>query len=198
MPAPLYRCLAVWLVATAAATGLVVLLLPVALAPTARFDELLARACAVAGTLAAGWLWVVATAVAVEARRGRTRVPVPAAVRRLLLVACGAALVAGLASPAGAAPGGDAPQTAVAVVADALAGLPLPDRAHGRAAPRAAPRAERVTVQAGDTLWGLAEEHLGSGDRWPEIYALNRAVVGGDPDLIQPAQRLRLPAKEKR
>jgi nucleoid-associated protein YgaU len=53
-----------------------------------------------------------------------------------------------------------------------------------------------VTVQAGDTLWGLAEEHLGNGDRWPEIYALNRAVVGADPDVIQPAQRLRLPAKE--
>ncbi|GAB6983932.1 LysM peptidoglycan-binding domain-containing protein [Nocardioides pyridinolyticus] len=191
MPAPLHRCLAVWLVATAAASGLVAVLLPVALAPATRFDELLTRACAVAGALVATWLWVVATAVAVEARHGRARVPAPAAVRRVLLAACGVAVVAGLATPAGAAPRGDVPQTAVTVVADALAGLPLPDRPHGHAA------APRVTVRPGDTLWGLAEHHLGSGDRWPEIYALNRAVVGADPDVIQPAQRLRLPAKEK-
>jgi LysM domain len=190
MSAPLHRCLAVWLAVTAAAAGLAAVLLPVALAPATRFDELLVRACAVAGTLVAVWLWVVATTVAVEARRGRSRVPVPAVVRRLLLAACGAALVAGLSTPAGAAPRGDAPQTAVAVVADALAGLPLPDRPHGRAG------VPQVTVRAGDTLWGLAEDHLGSGDRWPEIYALNRAVVGADPDAIQPAQRLRLPAKE--
>lgn len=191
MPAPLHRCLAVWLVVTAATSGLATVLVPVALAPATRFDELLARACAVAGTLVATWLWVIATAVTVEARRGRARVPAPATVRRVLLAACGVAAVAGLAAPAGAAPRGDSPQTAVAVVADALAGLPLPDRPHGRAA------ALRVTVRPGDTLWDLAEDHLGSGDRWPEIYALNRAVVGADPDEIQPAQRLRLPAKEK-
>ena len=29
--------------------------------------------------------------------------------------------------------------------------------------------------------------------RWRQIYELNRAVIGPDPDLIQPAQRLRLP-----
>ena len=195
MPAPLHRCLAVWLAATAVSAGLVTVLLPVALTPASRFDELLVRTCAIAGSLVAAWLWVVTTAVAVEARRGRSRVPVPAAVRRVLLASCGVAVVAGLAAPAGAAPRGDAPQTAVAVVADALAGLPLPDRPHGRAA---APRTgSSLTVHPGDTLWSLAENHLGSGDRWPEIYALNRAVVGADPDVIQPAQRLRLPAKEK-
>jgi hypothetical protein len=198
MPAPLHRCLAVGLVASAATSGLGTVLLPVALAPAARFDEVLVRACAVIGLVVAAWLWVVTTAVVLEARRGRSQVPVPvpAVVRRLLLAACGVAVVAGLATPAGAAPHGDAPQTAVAVVADALAGLPLPDRPHGRAAePEPAPEPE-VIVRAGDTLWGLAEDHLGSGDRWPEIYALNRAVVGADPDVIQPAQRLRLPAKE--
>ena len=50
-----------------------------------------------------------------------------------------------------------------------------------------------VTVHDGDSLWSIADEHLGAGDRWPEIYALNRSVVGADPDLIRPAQRLRLP-----
>jgi nucleoid-associated protein YgaU len=190
MPAPLHRCIAVWLAVSAATAALGVVLVPVALSPAGRFDEVLVRTCAAAGSVAAGWLWVVTTAVVVEARHGRPRLPVPAAVRRLLLAACGAALVAGLAGPTGAAtPRGDRPQTAVAVVADALAGLPLPDRPHGGVVPR-------VTVRPGDTLWDLAEEQLGQGDRWPEIYELNRAVVGADPDLIQPAQRLRLPPKE--
>lgn len=188
----------VWLAVTTAVTGLGALLLPVALAPAARFDEVLVRLCAAAGTLAAAWIWVVTTAVAVEARRGRSRVPVPAGVRRLLLTACGVAVVAGLAAPAGAAPGADRPQTAASVVAGVLAGLPLPDRVHSRPLARAAAPAPdpQVTVRPGDTLWGLAGEHLGEGDRWPEIYALNRAVVGADPDLIQPAQRLRLPLEE--
>lgn len=199
MSAPLHRCLGVWLAVTLAAAALTGLLLPVALAPAGRFDEVLVRLCAAVGTLAAGWLWVVTTAVVVEARHGRARVPAPAAVRRLLLAACGAAIVAGLAAPAGAAtgaaPGADQPQTAARVVAEVLAGLPLPDRVHSRPLVR---RAEppRVGVEPGDTLWGLAEEHLGQGERWPEIYALNRAVVGADPDLIQPAQRLRLPLEE--
>jgi len=52
----------------------------------------------------------------------------------------------------------------------------------------------QVTVVAGDTLWGLAARHLGDGRRWPEIYELNRAVVGPDPDLILPGQVLQLPA----
>lgn len=200
MPAPLHRCLAVWLVVTAATAALGWLLLPAALAPASRFDEVLVRLCAVAGTLAAAWLWAVTTAVTLEARHGRSRLPVPAAVRRLLLAACGVAVVAGLAAPAGAAPAGaDRPRTAARVVADVLAGLPLPDRPHTRPPVRAddrEPASARVTVAPGDTLWGLAAEHLGRAERWPEIYALNRAVVGADPDLIQPATRLRMPREE--
>ena len=48
----------------------------------------------------------------------------------------------------------------------------------------------RVTVVRGDTLWGLARTHLGSGFRWSEIFALNEEVVQADgraltnPDLI--------------
>jgi nucleoid-associated protein YgaU len=29
---------------------------------------------------------------------------------------------------------------------------------------------------------------------WPLLYAANRAVVGADPDLIRPGERLSLPA----
>ena len=47
-------------------------------------------------------------------------------------------------------------------------------------------------VQAGDTLFGIAESELGDGNRWPEIHDLNRDIVA-DPDHILPGQVLILP-----
>ncbi|WP_431983224.1 transglycosylase family protein, partial [Streptomyces qinglanensis] len=47
------------------------------------------------------------------------------------------------------------------------------------------------TVVGGDTLYGIATSHQVSGG-WEAVYAANRAVVGGDPDLILPGQRLSL------
>ncbi|GAA4371671.1 hypothetical protein [Nocardioides caricicola] len=193
MHAPAHRCLTVWLAATAAAATLVGWLLPVALAPAARFDDVLVRLCAAGGCAAAGWLYVVTTAAVAEAATGATTPGVPAPLRRLVLLACGAAVVAGLAVPAQATPG--------EVHRDrrpSVAGLPFPDRA---VSPR--PAAEVVVVHPGDTLWALAAADLGPDAaaaeidaRWREIYAQNRDVIGPDPDLIQPAQRLRLPAQQ--
>jgi len=45
------------------------------------------------------------------------------------------------------------------------------------------------TVRKGDTLSGIAAEH---GTNWRKIYAANKAVIGGDPDLIVPGQQLDL------
>lgn len=45
------------------------------------------------------------------------------------------------------------------------------------------------TVRQGDTLNGIAARH---GTTWRQVYAANRAVIGGDPDLIVPGQRLDL------
>lgn len=192
MHAPVHRCLTVWFAATAAAAGLVTWLAPLALAPAIRFDETLVRLCAAAGTIAACWLWLLTTAVVVEAVTGAATRGVPAPVRRLVLAACGVAIVTGLAVPAQATPGD---QHRDRRPASALAGLPLPDRAE-------APPAPVVVVRPGDTLWDLAAASLGpradAADidaRWREIYAQNRAVIGPDPDLIEPAQRLRLPAR---
>lgn len=49
-----------------------------------------------------------------------------------------------------------------------------------------------VTVRRGDTLSGLALKHLGDGNRWPEIFDLNRSRVA-DPDLIDIGWVLRIP-----
>ena len=49
-------------------------------------------------------------------------------------------------------------------------------------------------VVAGDSLWKIAQKHLGSGARWGEIYAANRDVVS-DPSLIYIGQILDIPAR---
>lgn len=45
------------------------------------------------------------------------------------------------------------------------------------------------TVREGDTLSAIAAQH---GTTWRAIYAANKAVIGGDPDLIVPGQQLDL------
>jgi hypothetical protein len=180
------------------------------------FDEVLVWLCEAALLGAGGWLWLVTGLVARGAVRGRdpVRRGIPGSVQRLVLVACGAALAGGLTAPSYAAPaaaGGDDPETAV------IEGLPLPDRTTatmhlghlvarrtaslGRPGP-ADPPPRTVVVRSGDTLWGLADATLAHGaspsavnDRWHHIYRANRAVIGADPDLIQPEQRLRLPRR---
>lgn len=68
----------------------------------------------------------------------------------------------------------------------------------GAAAPEVgAQQAEGDTLQVhvvrrGDTLWDLSRQYLRNPFRWPEIFQLNRGVVS-NPDLIFPAERLRIP-----
>lgn len=50
------------------------------------------------------------------------------------------------------------------------------------------------TVKSGDTLSGIAKQHLGDGNKWRAIYDANRQVIGDDPDLIKPGQQLVIPA----
>lgn len=45
------------------------------------------------------------------------------------------------------------------------------------------------TVRKGDTLSGIAARY---GTTWQAIHAANKAVIGGDPDLIVPGQRLEI------
>jgi murein DD-endopeptidase MepM/ murein hydrolase activator NlpD len=55
---------------------------------------------------------------------------------------------------------------------------------------------DRYTVVHGDTLSDIASDHQVKGG-WPSLYADNRAVVGDDPDLILPGQRLTLATPTK-
>ena len=61
--------------------------------------------------------------------------------------------------------------------------------------------AEFVVVSPGDTLWDIAARHLGStattaeiAGEWHRWYAVNADLIGADPDLIQPGQRLVAPS----
>jgi hypothetical protein len=200
------RCLAVWLLVTAAALGAWATVAGSAgsLASSATwhdsFEGLLVAVASAALVACAGWLWLVTTTTVVGLVRGREPSTVPRGVaRRLVLVACGAAVVAGAGSPALAGAGsGD----------HSLVGLPLPDRAVADPVVSAAPPAPSapapepaaaarprtsITVRAGDSLWSIAAAGLGPDAEvgeidaaWRELYAANRDAIGSDPDLIRP------------
>jgi nucleoid-associated protein YgaU len=77
------------------------------------------------------------------------------------------------------------------------------DAGHAPRDAAAAPLADATTpssttgptyrVQQRDTLWKIAEDHLGDPMRYPEIIRLNRAAVGPDNELT-PGTVLRLPS----
>jgi nucleoid-associated protein YgaU len=61
---------------------------------------------------------------------------------------------------------------------------------------------EDVVVRRGDTLWDIAARHLGPdaspaevAAEWPRWHAANSAVIGPDPDLLLPGQRLLPPRR---
>ena len=57
-------------------------------------------------------------------------------------------------------------------------------------APKPVDNTVTYTVKPGDTLWGIAERFLGKGSRWREIYYANRAIIGANPNVICPGQKL--------
>lgn len=129
------------------------------------------------------------------------------------------------ALPASAATGSPAPAATASVdpgPSESSPTGPLPDWTPDRPAPQPAPAAtphrpaellvqqprprlavaEDVVVRRGDTLWDIAARALGPratvadiAVEWPRWYVANRPVVGPDPDLIRPGQRLRPPAR---
>lgn len=76
---------------------------------------------------------------------------------------------------------------------------PVAHVAPAPAPPSQPPRGATVTVAPGDTPWALAEQHLGDGARWTEIWHANRGRAQPDgrtwdhPDVLMPGWQLALP-----
>ncbi len=90
-----------------------------------------------------------------------------------------------------------APEAVAAGAARSTVPTPLTQASTG---PYATAAGAFVVVRRGDTLWDIARRHLPAGASdaqvaraWPRWYAANRVVIGSDPALIRPGQRLRVP-----
>jgi len=53
-------------------------------------------------------------------------------------------------------------------------------------------KVEYYTIQSGDSLWAIAQKHLGNGNEYTKIFEANKEVIK-DPDLIYPGQKIRIP-----
>jgi len=62
----------------------------------------------------------------------------------------------------------------------------------GSAAAAAPAAAKTYTVKSGDTLSGIAKQHLGNASAYMKIFELNKDQLT-DPNQIKPGQVLRLP-----
>lgn len=161
---------------------------------------------------AAAWLaWAVAgyllLGVVIVAGRGahrrlaaageRAAALLPARLRRGVELALGLSVAAVVAT----APAASADPPAPGPVTASLdwPGVGRAPQAPSRHPPRG------VVVRPGDSLWSIAADELGPhapapavAARWPAWWAANRSVVGDDPALIHPGQRLRPPAPDGR
>ncbi len=66
-----------------------------------------------------------------------------------------------------------------------------PGRAIASAPPKMHTKGTYV-VQAGDSLTTIAQEKLGSMRHWRQLWEINRAVIGSDPDALKVGMRLQL------
>jgi nucleoid-associated protein YgaU len=201
------RCLLVWLSTTMVATLTTDWVAPdlgAALAAARAdgglaqqpFDRIVVWLAAASLALCAAWGWAATTVVIAQALAGwpdSGGPAVPRWLRTAVLVTCGVAVV----GTGGAAQADEDTARATEDHRQVLAGLPSPDRVIGSVPPAPATHTSRThVVRPGDTLWDIAEAELGGGAQWQRIHALNRAVIGADPDLIHPGQELRLPTQE--
>ncbi len=53
-----------------------------------------------------------------------------------------------------------------------------------------AKKSSTVTVKSGDTLSEIAAKH---GTTWQKLYKANKGVIGSNPNLIKPGQKLKIP-----
>lgn len=173
-------------------------------------DEFLVKALALVCWLV--WIELVASLLVEAAAyvRGRKAGNVPLAgglQRGAARLIAGVALLGAIAATKGLPAAGGAHAT-LAPTAEPLVAFSIDDgKAPGDAVDPAAPPAvappavlPTYEVQRRDTLWDIAERHLGDPFRWNEIFRINEGCPqsdGGcltDPDLIYPGWQLQLPA----
>lgn len=77
-------------------------------------------------------------------------------------------------------------------IAACVAALAMLGGGLGRAAEPTGPEVKTYVVQPGDSVWSIAAEFYGSGDKYPLIYQYNE-FVGKPPFLLKPGQLLKLP-----
>jgi LysM repeat protein len=89
------------------------------------------------------------------------------------------------------APSAPVPDELVAPVSTTRPAQPQPAASSALVATQAASR-KTVSVQRGDSLWKLAQQNLGHGNRWPQLLASNPWIA--DPNQIRAGAQLNLPA----
>lgn len=57
------------------------------------------------------------------------------------------------------------------------------------------PKEDTYTVKSGDTLYKIAARPnvLGDGSKWRDLYNTNKSVIGDNPNVIKPGQKLVIP-----
>lgn len=199
------RTVAVWLAVTGVAAGAAALSWPgaaVALraltgaAEWRRVDSAITDLSSLVLVAATAWGWAVATVTVVGLLRGRATAS-GGLTHRLVLAACGAALVAS-GGPAVASTDGSPA---------GLHGLPYPDRPSAVPTALAAstvdppvgadprPGTRTVLVEPGDSLWSIA---VRTAPRPESVEAHWRAIISAnpgllDPDLVLPGQHITVP-----
>jgi LysM repeat protein len=58
-----------------------------------------------------------------------------------------------------------------------------------------APETEEYEVQAGDSLWKIAQHKLGNGNEYMQIFYANRDKMDSPQSVIHPGQKLKVPKK---
>lgn len=74
----------------------------------------------------------------------------------------------------------------------AVAGVSVSPKMASRAASNVSKPTAHIVV-AGESLSLIAKKIYGDMSKWPQIYEANKSVIGKNPDLIKPGQKLVLP-----
>lgn len=58
-----------------------------------------------------------------------------------------------------------------------------------------APETTEYEVKSGDSLWKIAEKHLGNGNEYMQIFYANRDKMDSPQSVIHPGDKLKIPKK---